>query len=197
MQLKVFLYLKSDENIKDFDLLIKKLCSEEQNKLYVAMENRRCFRELDKIYKKYILSDVIIVHSLNSLGLTDADKVAYLEFLIKHDYMLAILDQPATYEYGIVQPINKAVLSSILQNIKKQNNRLEFPDGRRSNCGRKRIEFPEGWEELYAEWKSGKIDSKEFLTLSGLKKTSFYNLVAEYKAHLNSIEEYKKHYKCS
>ena len=195
--MKVFLYLKSDEDIKDFDSLVKKLCNEEQNELYVAMENKRCFRELDKIYKKCSLSDVIIVHSLNSIGLTDADKAAYLGFLIEHDYMLAILDQLATYEYGVTQPMNKAVLSSILQNIKKQNNRLEFPDGRRSNCGRKRIEFPEGWEELYDEWESGKIDSKEFLTRSGLKRTSFYNLVAEYKAHLSSIEEYKKHYKCS
>lgn len=48
-------------------------------------------------------------------------------------------------------------------------------------AGRKKAIYPEGWEELYAEWKRKNITTTEFLRKSGLKKATFYNLLGEYR----------------
>lgn len=48
-------------------------------------------------------------------------------------------------------------------------------------AGRKKAIYPEGWEELYSEWKRKNITTTEFLRKSGLKKATFYNLLGEYR----------------
>ena len=50
-----------------------------------------------------------------------------------------------------------------------------------ATTGRKKISFPDNWENLYATWNNGEITAKEFMDKSGLKKGTFYHLVNEYK----------------
>ena len=50
-----------------------------------------------------------------------------------------------------------------------------------ASTGRKKISFPDNWENLYAAWDNGEITAKEFMDKSGLKKGTFYHLVNEYK----------------
>ena len=62
--------------------------------------------------------------------------------------------------------------------------------------GRNKIVFPDTWDELYALWERHEISSKEFIEKSGLKKATFYNLLAEYKETIKEKNKYLKKY-CS
>lgn len=59
------------------------------------------------------------------------------------------------------------------------------------HLGRPRIDFPENWEECYTRWKGGALTAREAMTLTGLKKDSFYRLVKKYEglSKNSSIEE--------
>jgi len=47
--------------------------------------------------------------------------------------------------------------------------------------GRKKIEFPEQWEEVYKEYKTREITGTRAIELLNLKRTTFYKLKNEYE----------------
>ncbi|KLA16487.1 hypothetical protein B4087_5780 [Bacillus cereus] len=47
--------------------------------------------------------------------------------------------------------------------------------------GRKKVDFPSGWEEVYELWQTREITATEAMERLELKKTTFYKLVKEYK----------------
>ena len=86
----------------------------------------------------------------------------------------------ATYEFGLEPVLNKAVISAVIQGL-----RMGQADGRpfvrQPGAGRSRLDFPDGWAELYDKWEKGRLSSKAFLEASGLKKATFYNKLADYR----------------
>ena len=59
------------------------------------------------------------------------------------------------------------------------------------HLGRPRVKYPENWEECYGRWKGGMLSAKEAMTLTGLKKDSFYRLVKKYESQMKDAEEKK------
>ena len=47
--------------------------------------------------------------------------------------------------------------------------------------GRKKIEFPEKWEEVYKKWKGREITGNKAMEILNLKRNTFYNLIKEYE----------------
>ena len=193
--MKIYLYIKSTEDIELFDPVIDAVRSKD-DEIYMSVEGRRIFRELDSIVSDLLPDDVVIVSSLTSLGLTDADIANRLDWFISHMHKLVICSYPGTYQYGLSQPVNQAVLTTILQaHLGANRNIIQMPKNRRSNSGRSKTIFPDNWEELYQRWSEKEISSKEFLTATGLKKATFYNLLAEYKSQQAAIQKYMQRHK--
>lgn len=48
--------------------------------------------------------------------------------------------------------------------------------------GRKQIDFPSNWDEVYNKWKHREITGSEAMEQLDLKRTTFYKLVKEYEA---------------
>ena len=48
--------------------------------------------------------------------------------------------------------------------------------------GRKKIDFPDNWEEVYVQWKNRQITGTQAMNLLHLKRNTFYNLLKEYEA---------------
>lgn len=47
--------------------------------------------------------------------------------------------------------------------------------------GRPVIPYPDSWEGVYRQWKDGQITATEAMTQLGLKRTTFYKLLKEYR----------------
>ncbi len=189
------IYAKTTEDIEIFGDVLSKVYNE-SDKVYFCVENKRCFRELNKLKESIDANEAIIVSSISALGLSNGEIAEQLKWFIDKEAILIINDVPSTYEYEISQPLNKAVLSTILKSIlkvemEKSNDTISF---NRNNAGRRKTEFPDNWEELYEKWQSGRISSKEFIQLSGLKKATFYNLITEYKEIQDANNKYAKKY---
>ena len=137
--MSIFLYVKFNEDIRDFDQAVSLLLSSGGD-LVVITENRRSFRELTKISRQCSREDIIVVHSLESLGLNDDEKEAQLEFFIHNDKKLVICSCPSTFEYGVTQPMNKATRSTISRESTYQGGReFEFTVKRRPDSGRRKL----------------------------------------------------------
>ena len=192
--MEIYIYMKytdDEEKVKKVvDYIRRDCCS-----IYVSMENRRSFYELEKVKKSMKKEDAVVIESLSSLGMNEAEIASQLEWFIQRQRMLAVGSCVPTYEFGMSQPTNMAALSVLKQMIISSNNNVvELPNYRRSNSGRSRIAFPDNWDELYEKWEKKEISSKEFLNQSGLKKGTFYNLLTEYKKQADSKNDLIKTY---
>lgn len=53
--------------------------------------------------------------------------------------------------------------------------------------GRKKIEYPDNWIEIYTKYESRELKGIIAMEKLGLKKNTFYKLVSEYKEEINKI----------
>lgn len=196
--MKLSIYHKTIEDISVFDEIMS-LYAQEADDVQILSENRRSYRGLEQLLLEIdAATTVVIVSDLYSLGLTTEDILNRLDWFISHNVCLFICKYSTTYEYGMMQPMNKAVLTTLLQSIlNTHKNIVEIPHNNRKNSGRNRIAFPDEWDELYEKWENKIITSKEFMQQSGLKKATFYNMLTEYKAMLKEQGDYLKRYGCA
>lgn len=47
--------------------------------------------------------------------------------------------------------------------------------------GRKKIDFPSNWEDVYTKWKKRELKGNEAMEQLGLKRNTFYNMIKEYE----------------
>ena len=190
----IYIYMKYADNEENIKHVVDSIRNDSSN-IFLSMENRRIFYELDKIRDCIKEKDVVVIESLSSLGMNEAEIANQLEWFIQKRRMLAVGDCLPTYEFGMSQPANMAALAVLKQFIVSTNkNVVELPNYRRSNSGRSKIAFPDNWEELYVKWENKEISSKEFLNQTGLKKATFYNLLTEYREQIDSMNELIKTY---
>ena len=193
--MKLYIYHKTIEDISVFDDVMN-LYASAADDVQIISENRRSYRGLEQLLSEIdVATDVVIVSDLYSLGLTTGDILNRLDWFISHSVCLFVCKYSTTYEYGMTQPMNKAVLTTLLQSmLNTHKNIVEIPRNKRTNSGRSKMAFPDGWDELYEKWEKQVISSKEFMEQSGLKKATFYNMLTEYKAMLKEQSDYLKKY---
>lgn len=186
----LYLYAKTDMDLSIFDDTILQL-NNKYMELDITTENRRSFRDLDKLLHRLNTNDVLLINDLSDIGLKQTDLIKYLDYIIYHNIILIIQNINTTHDDNI--DINKAVLLTLKQYILSNDNIVSFAN--KSSVGRSKIIFPDNWEELYSLWINHEITSKEFINKSGLKKATFYNLLSEYRRiqelNLEYINKYR------
>lgn len=190
----VYVYAKTTEDMHVFELVLEEVTLQDEQ-VYITVENRRCGRELEAVKRLCTYQDKLVASSLASLGMNEAEIANQLEWFIEKSIPLVLCEEPSTYEFGVTQPTNKAVLSALLRNtLNGKDNILKLPVNRKTNAGRNRIEFPDDWAELYEQWEDKRITSGEFLKKTGLKKATFYNMITEYRELKQANEGFGKKY---
>lgn len=192
--MKIYTYLKLQESLENFQEALS-IITGEKDELFVTSESRRCFRELERI-KEMNQDDIYLISSLKSLGMNDGEIAAQLSWFIDHGVKLVICEIPATYEFGVTQPMNQAVLSTLLHGILQTNPQtISASFQKKKHSGRHKMPFPDQWDELYEKWENGEITSKDFMISTGLKKATFYNLLTEYKEIQKNNQQYLQKYR--
>ena len=137
--------------------------------------------------------DILYIKSLDRLSRNKADIKGELEWFQKNNIRLMILDLPTSMiqvpdgQEWIVEMINNIlieVLSSIAQQERetiraRQREGIDAAKLAGKSFGRPKIRIPANFSVVVKEWQDGKITAKEAMKMTGLKRSSFYNLVKE------------------
>lgn len=135
--------------------------------------------------------DTLYIKSLDRLSRNKADIKGELEWFQKNNIRLMILDLPTSMiqvpdgQEWIIEMINNIlieVLSSIAQQERetiraRQREGIDAAKLAGKNLGRPKVQVPDNFTEVIDDWHEGKITAKEAMRLTGLKRSSFYNLV--------------------
>ena len=134
--------------------------------------------------------DTLYIKSLDRLSRNKADIKSELEWFQRNGIRLMILDLPTSMiqvpagQEWIIEMINNIlieVLSSIAQQERetiraRQREGIDAAKLAGKNLGRPKVQVPDNFVEVIADWHEGKITAREAMRLTGLKRSSFYNL---------------------
>ena len=137
--------------------------------------------------------DTLVVKSLDRLSRNKNDIYKELQYFKENNIRLKVIDLPTTmlelpaeqnWVFDMVNNILIEVLGTIAEQEretirKRQAEGIEAAKKKGKKFGRPAITFPENWDEVYADWKAGKITAKRAMELTGTKRTSFYKLVGK------------------
>lgn len=154
--------------------------------------NRPEYQLMRKVAQK---GDVIYVKSLDRLGRNKSEIKQELEYYKNEGVRIKILDIPTSMmdipegQEWLMDMINN-LLIEVLATMAEQE-RLNIRQRQAEGIaiakkegkykGRKEIDFPENWAEVYDQWKSRKIKGNEAMEKLGLKRNTFYRLIKKYE----------------
>ena len=172
--MKVYVYKRENEDLTEVERLIN-----QPYETYIASD--RDSNALQRLKQDMIHEPgLLIISSLCVIGANKRAILGELEWLQENGISTIVYDLAATWVFNdpIASDLVLRVLIDIYSSL-QDNKSFETP----VKTGRKKIVFPENWEELYSKWSSKEITAKEFIERSGLKKGTFYHLVTEYRSH--------------
>ena len=134
--------------------------------------------------------DTLVIKSLDRLSRNKNDIYKELQYFKENNIRLKVIDLPTTmlelpaeqnWVFDMVNNILIEVLGTIAEQEretirKRQAEGIEAAKKRGQKLGRQALKFPPNWDEVYADWKSGKITAKRAMELTDTKRTSFYKL---------------------
>lgn len=145
--------------------------------------------------------DTLYLHSLDRLGRNKEDIKNILRELKEKKVFVRILDLPTSMVTtndevtGATMEMVNNLLIEVLgyvaemerRNIRKrQEEGIEIAKEKGVKFGRKKLPWPETWEEDYIQWKNKKCTAMSLIKKYGWNSTSFYRKVQEWETDINN-----------
>lgn len=170
--MKSYIYKRRNEDLMEIEKLINQPCE-----TYIASDrDNSVFQRLKRDIERE--TGLLVISSISIIGSNTKEIVKELTWLHDRHVPTVVADFPATWIFGdlAASDLVLRVIIDVYSPLQEYKKFKIMP-----KTGRKKIEFPKNWKELYDKWSSGAITSKEFIERSGLKKGTFYHLVTEYR----------------
>lgn len=180
---KIYAYVKKGEDIKIIEALLQKASHTRELFYDLYTDSNRDYIAYQKL-KKAIQQEkgILVISSINNIGSNKQDIYGELLWLKNNAVETVFADYPTTYIFD--NPAANILALNVIIDVYASllpNKTFSMRPPLTAATGRKKINFPENWESLYAAWDNGEITAKEFMDTSGLKKGTFYNLVNDYR----------------
>lgn len=140
--------------------------------------------------------DLLVIDSIDRLGRNYREITKQWEKITTViGANIQVLDMPLlnTDNYG-KEGLDQRFLSDIILQVlsyvaekERQNNKrrqkqgIEIAKQQGIKFGRPEIQYPEKWEDVYSKWEQGKCKAIDAMIELGLKKSTFYKLVKQYR----------------
>lgn len=140
--------------------------------------------------------DTLVITSLDRLSRNKEDIKNELQWFQKKKVRLKILDLPTSlievpdgqqWIIDMIQNILIEVLASIAEQErltirKRQREGIEAAKTKGKHLGRPRVQQPEGFDDIYIQWKRKEITAVRAMKKLKLSSSTFYRMVKQYEA---------------
>lgn len=152
--------------------------------------NRPEYTKLKDALRK---GDTLVVHEFDRLGRNKKLTLKELQYFKDNGIRLVALNLPTTQmdtdDNLMLETINNIVIElytmmaqqEIETREKRQREGIDVALANGVKFGRKAVEYPKNWESVISLVNNKQINNIEAMTMLGLKKTTYYKLLKEYK----------------
>ncbi len=142
--------------------------------------------------------DLLVIHSLDRLGRNAADVRKHWEYLTEvKEVDIKVLNMPlldtARDKDRFGDLISRIVLEVLGFQAEEERNNIRqrqaegiaIAKANGVKFGKQSMQLPDNFPDIYIQWVAGLISSKEAISLTGLRQTTFYKLVDKYRKSLS------------
>lgn len=136
--------------------------------------------------------DTLVIKSLDRLSRSKADIKNELQYFKDSGIRLKVLDLPTTlmdypdgqeWVFDMVNNILIEVLGAIAEQERvtihqRQAEGIAAAKSKGKHLGRPKAVKPDNWNEVMIQWKNGAITARKAMELTGVKRSTFYQLAA-------------------
>ena len=152
--------------------------------------NRPEYTKLKDALRK---GDTLVVHEFDRLGRNKKLTLKELQYFKDNGIRLVALNLPTTQldttDNVMLETINNIVIElytmmaqqEIETREKRQREGIDIALANGVKFGRREIEYPKNWDSVIALVESKQINNIDAMQMLGLKKTTYYKLLKEYK----------------
>ena len=152
--------------------------------------NRPEYTKLKDALRK---GDTLVVHEFDRLGRNKKLTLKELQYFKDNGIRLVALNLPTTQmdttDNLMLETINNIVIElytmmaqqEIETREKRQREGIDIAIANGVKFGRKAVEYPKNWESVIQLVESTELSNIEAMQMLGLKKTTFYKLLKQYK----------------
>ena len=180
--MNVWLYRKNSTTEAEVEQILKDVPSSYGKECKVYTDDIQNMDAYLMLKQELSAPGLLILMSLNDIGRTKDDVLEQAMWLKTTSVEIVVMDCPSTMIYN--NPPTNWIAFSIMVDMYRNmpDYRSLFPESSVKRIGRPKVEFPQGWDELYAKWRHRDITAKDFMEKTGLKKGSFYHLISVYNS---------------
>lgn len=129
--------------------------------------------------------DTIIVHDFSRLARSTKDLLDLVENLNSRGINLISSKEnidSSTPQGKLMLTMLGAIYEFERTNtLERQREGIAIAKEKGAYKGRKKIDFPSNWDEVYPKWKNREFTGAKAMEMLGLKRNTFYKLVKEYE----------------
>ena len=196
MNNKIFYYARVSSREQNLDRQIEaflKLGAEEREIICDKESGKNLERVGYQALKNTMLrrGDTLVIKSLDRLSRNKTDIKNELQYFKDNNIRLKVIDLPTTmmdlpegqgWVFEMVNNILIEVLGTIAEQEretirKRQREGIDAAKAKGKHLGRPRMVKPDNWNEVIAEWRSGRITACQAYTMLGVSKSIFYRWV--------------------
>jgi len=129
--------------------------------------------------------DVVIVESISRFARNTRDLLELIDILnskgvgfVSKKESIDTTTPQGRFMLTVFGAISELERDSILQ---RQREGIAIAKAMGKHLGRPKVDYPKNWKEEYEKWMSGKQTAKKTMDILGLKRTTFYKRVREYR----------------
>lgn len=196
---KIIAYARVSSKGQNLDRQIEEFIKTgiQEKNIYWDKLSGKDFDRTGYLYAKKCLEtgDTLVISDLDRLGRND-DLRKEWQYFMENGINVRVLNMPSlniNYDDESIKPIAKMIRNIIFEVLswEAQNKRQDIlrtqADGIKCALeqgrayGRPKVEIPANFEEIYLQWKAGRITATKGMELTGLKRNKFYEFVKEYE----------------
>lgn len=135
--------------------------------------------------------DTLVIKSLDRLSRNKSDIKKELEYFRENNIRLKIIDLPTSMidfpegQEWVLEMVNNIlieVLGTIAQQERetikiRQAEGIAVAKAKGKKFGRPQATYPNNWDVVMKQWRSGEITATKAMEMTGIKRTTFYKLV--------------------
>ena len=152
--------------------------------------------EYTKLKEMLRAGDTLVVHEFDRLGRNKKLTLKELQYFKDNNIRLIALNLPTTQmdtkDNVMLETINNIVIElytmmaqqEIETREKRQREGIDIALANGVKFGRKEVEYPKNWESVIQLVDNKQLSNLEAMTMLGLKKTTYYKLLKEYKSNI-------------
>lgn len=187
-----------EQNIDRQEIAINKVVDIDKWFIEKVSGKNRNRPELNKLLDYVREGDTVYIHSLDRLGRNTRDLLSIVEDLSEQGVILRSLKDDFVFDNSSSGKLVLTIMSAVAEferniNKERQLEGIEVAKEKGLYKGRKPIEInKKQFEELYADWKNGYINQKQFYKRLNISRTTLYRRIKSYEEELKKNDKNDK-----